>query len=64
MISQEIMQATHQQRAREALAALREAEAMAATERKSRPRRLALPRIRGFPRPSINSGRSRVAPAP
>ena len=64
MISQEFMQASHQERMREAAAVLREAEALAAVERTARPPRLSLPRLRGLPLPSFVSRRSRVAPAP
>lgn len=64
MISQEFMQASHQERMREAAAVLREAQALATVERKAASRRSAFPRLRGLPLPSFISGRSRVAPAP
>jgi hypothetical protein len=63
MISQEMMQASHQELIRQAESIQREAKALTAVS-KSRPRRLPLPRLRGLLRPSFNSGSSRVAPAP
>ncbi len=65
MITPELMDASYQERAREAAALRRQADALAKVERGSRPRRArSLPRFRGLPVPSFLAGRFRAASAP